>query len=157
MNITRRFESPRDEPFLRHLVVETVTAELGAAAWPEPMRSHLLGIQYTSRRQSHRMNFPEAASQVIEVDGKDAGWVVVDILPDEVRLVEIIVLPELRGRGIGTAVIREILAIGSEARKPVRLNVKVMNQGAIRLYERLSFRRTGGDEAQHFMECSAQS
>jgi ribosomal protein S18 acetylase RimI-like enzyme len=157
MNITRRFESPQDEPFLRHLVVETAAAELGASAWPEPMRTHLLGVQYTSRRQSHGVNYPEAESQVIEVDGVDAGWAVVNTSPDEVRLVDIMVLPELRGRGIGTAVIRELLATGRDAGKPVRLNVNIMNQGAIRLYERLGFRRIDGDEVQHVMECSPPS
>ena len=98
------------------------------------------------------MNFP-AESQAIQVDGADAGWAVVNTLPDEVRLVDIMVLPELRGRGIGTAVIREILAVGAAAGKPVRLNVDIMNRGAFQLYERLGFRRTGGDEVQHFMEC----
>jgi len=151
--VTLRPESPEDEPFIRRLILETVAGQLGASAWPEPMRSHLLGIQYTARRQSHRVNYPEAASQVIQADGADAGWAVVNTLPDEVRLVDIMVLPELRGRGIGTAVIREILAVGAAAGKPVRLNVDIMNRGAFQLYERLGFRRTGGDEVQHFMEC----
>jgi ribosomal protein S18 acetylase RimI-like enzyme len=116
------------------------------------MRTHLLGLQYASRRQSHRLNFPGADSQIIRFDGADVGWVVVNTLPDEVRLVEIMVLPALRGRGIGTAVVREILAAGGDAGKPVRLSVNPMNHAAIRLYERLGFRRTGGDETQQFME-----
>jgi ribosomal protein S18 acetylase RimI-like enzyme len=98
------------------------------------------------------LNFPAADSQIIRFDGADVGWVVVNTLPDEVRLIEIMVIPELRGRGIGTAVVREILAAGGDAGKPVRLSVNLMNRAAIRLYERLGFRRTGGDEAQQFME-----
>jgi ribosomal protein S18 acetylase RimI-like enzyme len=145
-------ESAEDEPFLRGLVVETVAAELGASAWPEPMRTHLLGLQYTSRRQSHRLNFPGADSQIIQFNGADVGWVVVNTSPDEVRLVEIMIVPELRSRGIGTAVIREILAAGGDAGKPVRLSVNPMNRAAIRLYERLGFRHTGADETQQFME-----
>jgi ribosomal protein S18 acetylase RimI-like enzyme len=145
-------ESAEDEPFLRRLVVETVAAELGASAWPEPMRTHLLGVQYESRRQSHRLNFPGADSQIIRFDGADVGWIVVNTLPDEVRLVEIMIMPELRGRGIGTAVVREILAAAGDAGKPVRLSVNLMNRAAIRLYERLGFRRTGGDDVQQFME-----
>jgi ribosomal protein S18 acetylase RimI-like enzyme len=152
MTVAMRPESPPDEAFLRQLIVETIAGELGASGWPEPMRSHLLGLQYTARRQSHRVNCPEAASYVIEADGEDAGWVVAHTLEDEVRLVEIMVSPELRGRGIGGAAIRGFLKTASEAGNPVRLNVNVTNQGAIRLYERLGFRRMGGDEVQHVME-----
>jgi ribosomal protein S18 acetylase RimI-like enzyme len=156
MTVTLRPGAAEDEPFLRRLILETVAGQLGASAWPEPMRSHLLGLQYTSRRQSHRVNYPEAASQVIQVDGADAGWVVVMTMPHEIQVVDIMVLPEMRGRGIGTVVIREILATARELGKPVSLSVDPMNPSAIRLYERLGFRRTGGDEMQHFMECSPQ-
>lgn len=141
-----------DEPFLKRLVFETVAAELGAWAWPEPMRSHLLGIQYTSRRQSHRVNCPGSVSRIIEADAVPAGWLVVNTLPDEVHLVDILVLAEFRGFGIGTAAIREILQEAAESSKPVRLSVYRTNHAAIRLYERLGFRRAGGDQIREFME-----
>jgi ribosomal protein S18 acetylase RimI-like enzyme len=116
------------------------------------MRSHLLGVQYTGRRHSSRADFPEAMSQVIQANGGDAGWVLVNAMQHEVRLIEIMVAPEIRGKGIGTAVIRELLANAFEAGKPMRLSVNVTNSGAIRLYERLGFRRIDGNEVQHVME-----
>ena len=154
MTIGLRPESPADEDFIRLLVLETVAAELGASEWPEPMRSHLLGIQYEARRESHRVNFPEAASQVIQADGADAGWIVVSILPDEVRVVDIVIRPERRRCGIGTAVLQVLLAMAGELGRPVRLNVHVTNGAAIRLYEKLGFRRIEGDDAQYFMEAT---
>jgi len=152
MTVALRPALPSDEGFLRSLILDTVTGELGASAWPEPMRTHLLGVQYTARRHSRRVDFPEAASQVIQADGGDAGWILVNTMPHEVRLVEIMVAPELRGRGIGTAVIHGLLADAGAAGKPVRLHVNVTNQGAIRLYGRLGFRRIDGNEVQHLME-----
>jgi ribosomal protein S18 acetylase RimI-like enzyme len=157
MLVTLRPESPRDEPFLRSLIHATIAGELGASQWPEPMRSHLLGIEYTTRRQLHRANFPEAVSYVVDADGADAGWAVVTTLPHEVQLVEIMILPELRGNGIGTAAIRQILATAAAAAKPVRLNVNVTNHRAIGLYQRLGFCRIEGDEVQHVMECRPHS
>lgn len=145
-SVSLRPESLEDEPFIRRLILETVAGELGAADWPEPMRSHLLGIQCTARRHS------PATGQVIQADGQDAGRVVVKTLPHEVRLVEIMVLPELQGKGIGTAVIREIQASAMDAAKPVRLRVNQTNHAAIRLYERLNFRIIGWDEVQYHME-----
>jgi ribosomal protein S18 acetylase RimI-like enzyme len=152
MQIKRRREAEEDEAFLRRLVVDAVGRELGADAWPEPMRGHLLGIQFDARRQSHWANYPDATSEVIEVEGRDAGWIVVMTMPHEVRLLEIMVGAEFRGRGIGSAAIGEVLAAAENAGKPVRLHVNVTNGGAIRLYERLGFRRIGGDEVQHLME-----
>jgi ribosomal protein S18 acetylase RimI-like enzyme len=152
VTVNLRPESTVDEPLVRRLILETVTDELGASAWPEPMRGHLLGIQYTARRHSHRANHPAAASQVIQADGVDVGWALVNTMPHEVRVVEIMILPEWRGSGIGTAVLNEILVIAARARKPVRLNVNVMNQGALRLYTRLGFRKIAEDAVQYLME-----
>jgi ribosomal protein S18 acetylase RimI-like enzyme len=157
MIVTLRPESPQDELFLRGLIHATIAGELGASQWPEPMRSHLLSVQYTARRQLHRANFPEAASYVVDADGADAGWTVVTTMPHEIQLVEIMVLPELRGKGIGTAAIRQVLATAAAAGKPVRLNVNVTNRAAIGLYQRLGFRRIEGDEVQHIMECRPHS
>jgi ribosomal protein S18 acetylase RimI-like enzyme len=152
MTVSRRPESPGDGPFVRRLILETVAAELGAALWPEPMRSHLLGIQYTGRRQSLSANFPDAATSIIQADGTDAGWTVAATFPDEVRLVELIVAPELRNRGIGSAVIREFLAEAASTGKPLRLHVNATNRQAQALYERLGFRRVDANEVQYFLE-----
>jgi ribosomal protein S18 acetylase RimI-like enzyme len=152
-----RPECSHDESFIRNLILETIAGELGASEWPEPMRSHLLGLQYAGRRQSFRLTFPEATSYVIEAGEVDAGWAVVTEVPQEIFLVEIMVSPQCRNRGIGSAVIRQLVTEAAARRKPVRLTVNAMNRGAIRLYERLGFRRTGGDEVRYLMECAVSS
>jgi ribosomal protein S18 acetylase RimI-like enzyme len=152
MTVSLRPESPSDEDFIRRLVLETVTEELGASAWPEPMRSHLLEIQYIARRQAQRANNPAAASCVIQAEGVDAGWAVLNTMPHEVRVVEIMVSPAMRGRGIGSAAIQQVLETATAARIPVRLLVTVTNHRALRLYERLGFRKIEQDEVQYLME-----
>jgi ribosomal protein S18 acetylase RimI-like enzyme len=152
MTVTLRLESSADEAFLRHLIVETVAEEWGAVAWPEPMRSHLLEVQYAARRQSRRVDFPDATGRVIQADEESAGWVVTASLPHEMHIVDIMILPKMRGRGIGTAAIQTVLSTAAHAGKPVRLSVNRMNRGATRLYERLGFRKIGEDEGQYFME-----
>jgi ribosomal protein S18 acetylase RimI-like enzyme len=152
MTISLRTETPEDEPFLRRLIVETIAASLGASSWPEPMRTPLLEIQYSARRQSVRGNSPNGDSQLILVDGESAGWLYRAELPDEIRLVEIMVADAHRGKGVGTAVLSTVLSEAQEKSKPVRLSVDLRNSGAFRLYERLGFRRVAGDELQHVME-----
>lgn len=154
MTIARRPENPDDEPFLRRLITETVAGELDTYAWPRLMREHLLDIQYQSKRASAKTLFPDGLSQIILVDGEDAGWLFIADLEDQIRIVEIMLLGAYRRKGVGSAVIGDILAAAGHAGKPVRLGVNAVNHGAIRLYGRLGFRHTGGDEVQCQMECT---
>jgi ribosomal protein S18 acetylase RimI-like enzyme len=152
MIVSFRPETPEDEPWLRELIVETVGQQLGADSWPEPMRSHLLGIQYTQRRSAVRLHYPEGESRIILADGAAAGWIYLADLPDEIRIAQIMVVAGYRSRGVGSEVIRRVAAGADAAGKPVRLLVDVMNVRAGSLYERLGFQRIGGDELQHLME-----
>jgi len=152
MTVSFRPETSEDEPYLRELIVEAVGQELGAHSWPEPMRSHLLGIQYTQRRYAVRLHYPEGESRIILTDGTPAGWIYLASLPDEIRVAEIMVAAGYRSRGVGSEVICRIVADAGTANKPVRLRVNVMNVRAGAFYERLGFQRIGGDELQHLME-----
>jgi hypothetical protein len=89
MTVGYRPEAAEDEPFLRRLIMQTVTEQLMAWSWPQPMREHLLEIQYTARRRAAHLDFPGGESRIISADGQDVGWLVVADLDDEVRLVEI--------------------------------------------------------------------
>ena len=151
MLVTRRPLAPDDEPFVRSLILATVAEELRAWAWPEPMRSNLLEMQYRVRRQGVESTFPDAEKSIVMIDGQPAGWVVVSRTSDEIHLVDIAILAEWRGAGVGTTTLRELLAESDRAGKPIRLTVNVTNRAAL-LYERLGFRRTGGNQVQHFME-----
>ncbi len=152
MTVSLRPENAADEAFLHRLVTEFSAEQLGAAAWPEPFRTRLLDMQYFARRDVIRTDYPNAASSIVTVDGADAGWLVTARLENEVRVIDILLLPEYRGRGAGTAVIRQVIEAAGGL--PVRLSVDANNRCAIRLYERLGFRRTGGDAVQHEMECT---
>lgn len=157
MIVSRRPEAAADQHFLRELILSTVLRDLGADAWPEPMRSKLLDVQCTGRLQGIRSNYPAAVSEIIAADGCDVGWLVVADLADHVRLVEIMLVEDYRSRGIGSEIVRQVLVAGAAAGKPVRLRVDVLNDGAARLYRNLGFQRIGGDELHHSMEWRATS
>jgi [ribosomal protein S18]-alanine N-acetyltransferase len=60
------------------------------------------------------------------------------------RLYSIASLPEARGKGVGTALIEAVEAAARQRRcGAVRLEVRTDNDSAIRLYERLGYRRIG--------------
>jgi len=85
-----------------------------------------------------RRHFPLGEDQIIIVDGRDVGRLAVDRYPDRINLRLIEILPEYQGRGIGTAIIQDILDEARQAKIPVTLMVLSINP-AQRLYERLGF------------------
>src|SRR5438105_455568 len=123
MVVSRRPETPADEQFLRQLIIDSVKRELGAGAWPQPIRDHLFAMEYSARRQSVRTIFPVGTSEIILLNGNPAGWVYVADLPQEMRIVEILVSAEYRGKGVGSSVIGEIMARAGAAGKAVCLSV----------------------------------
>ena len=139
-----------DEPFIRRLITETLFQELAAWAWPEPMREQMLEIQYRVKRQGIAANYATAEVSVIESDATPVGWMVVAAADADLHIVEIAVLPESRGKGFGAAALRAVMKEADRRGVPVRLNVNTGNP-AVRLYERLGFRRSGGSEVQDFM------
>ena len=77
-------------------------------------------------------------------DGRPLGRLVLDRRTDDIRVVDVALMPEEQGQGIGTAVLREVLAEADVAGVPVTLHV-VATSPARRLYERLGFRTVEGE------------
>jgi len=93
----------------------------------------------TSRFLEH---FCAKDTQILTVDGREVGVLRLERGSNEWFLGVIEILPQWQGRGIGTCVIRSVLAEAAGRRKPVALQVLKVNP-ARRLYERLGFRKVG--------------
>ncbi len=74
--------------------------------------------------------------QRVLMDGDLTGYVHFRPDGERMELDDLYILPEYRGRGIGTAVVEKCCA---ETEKPVYLYVFRRNEGAVRLYRRLGF------------------
>ena len=74
--------------------------------------------------------------------GRPIGALDLRRLPGELRLNRILLLPEHQGAGLGSELMRRILAEADAGGLPVRLQVLKVNP-AQRLYERLGFRAVG--------------
>jgi ribosomal protein S18 acetylase RimI-like enzyme len=101
-----------------------------------------------------RAKFEPHRRQIIRVDGRDAGVLVVEVRPDEVYLGLIELLPEFQRRGIGAAIIGQLIADAGRRGLPLTLHVLKANKPARRLYERLGF-RVAGDEAYRYRMVAA--
>jgi ribosomal protein S18 acetylase RimI-like enzyme len=86
-----------------------------------------------------RKNFSSETVQIISVDGRDAGLLNVEREPDGIFLANLQIHPSFQNRGLGSAVLRELLESASVLHAPVRLQVLRVNAAACRLYARFGF------------------
>ena len=90
-------------------------------------------------------------NQIINVEGKPSGFLQVEELPDKTWVHEVVLLPEVQGKGIGSRLLRTIQETAKQRQVPVRLNVLHANP-AIELYKRLGFEAVGEAETYTEME-----
>jgi ribosomal protein S18 acetylase RimI-like enzyme len=129
---------PGDRAFLLQVYASTREEELRLVDWSAEQKAAFVYMQFEAQDSDYRSNYADASFDVIEVDGEPAGRLYVDRRGDEIRIIDITLLPELRGRGIGTALLRELLDEGARVGKRVSIHVE-RNNPALRFYERLGF------------------
>lgn len=137
--ITLRPAGPSDRDFLLHVYASTREEELRPVDWSAEQKSAFVRMQFEAQDTDYRRNYAAASFDVIEVESEPAGRLYADRRCDEIRIVDITLLPEHRGRGIGTALIRGLLQEAAESGKRLSIHVEKHNP-ARRLYERLGFR-----------------
>jgi GNAT superfamily N-acetyltransferase len=126
-----------DQPFLYQLFCAS-RPEL--AGLPEP----LLQMQFRAQSGGYGARFPGADHQIVVVEGRPIGQMLVAYLPAAIRLVDIALLPEAQGLFTGTQLVKDLQQKAAAAAKPLQLSVYETNP-ARRLYERLGFTITDHD------------
>src|SRR5262245_30144063 len=152
---TLRPVQEEDEEFLLEVYSSTRVDELAPLGWSADQQAAFLTQQFNAQHQYYQANYPHADFLIILVSGQPAGRLYVDRRADEIRLMDIALLPEHRGAGIGSGLIKELLAEAQLARKPVRIHVEKFNP-ALRLYERLGFSIIDDRGVYWFMEWKPQ-
>ncbi|EEF62893.1 GNAT family N-acetyltransferase [Pedosphaera parvula] len=150
-DISLRREVPEDEAFLFKLYCSTRAEEIAAWGWPPVQQNAFLKMQFNGQRHSYRSQFPEAEHHVILLQTDPIGRLLVSKNHVEFTLVDIALLPEQRNRGIGSALLRNLLAEATSSNRKVRLHVLKSNP-AQNLYSRLGFSRVSEDGLYSQME-----
>jgi ribosomal protein S18 acetylase RimI-like enzyme len=140
--------SKTDEPWLENLR-RNVYQDLFQATW---------GGWDEARHQRHFAEcIAEGPISIIETGGIRVGMIQIFNETDGVEVGEIQIQPGDQNRGIGSAVLKDVIADAHRQFKPVRLRVGVKNDKAYRLYERLGFRLTLRTDTHHHMICEPSS
>ena len=128
-----------DHTFLRDLYASVRAAELAPVPWPDAAKRAFLDEQFTLQHQHYVKNYPGADLLLIEQAARPIGRVYVYRTPAEIRLMDIALIEVERGRGIGTALLAELLDEARATHRELTLHVEPESP-AQRLYQRLGFR-----------------
>ena len=150
-SLALRPATPADAEFLYRVYANTRYEELAPLQWPPEQIESFLRMQFRAQDTYYREHFAGAAFDVILCAGEPVGRLYVDRRPDEIRIVDIALLPECRGNGLGARLLTDLLAEAAGAGLPVRIHVEVHNS-ARHLYQRLGFVRTGTTGVYDLME-----
>lgn len=134
--ISYRTMTDDDLPFVAALYATTRAEEVAATGWPEAMQAAFLAQQHRAQHAHYRGTWPNGEWLIIERAGTPVGRLYLAEELGKRLIVDISLLPEARGAGLGTAILSDLLA--AEA-MPVELHVQRLNP-ARRLYERFGFR-----------------
>lgn len=128
-----------DEEFLLSVYAGTRDAELSQVLWEEGQREAFVKWQFEMQRREYDARFPDAEYNVVMVDGQRAGRIWIGRDDEQIRLLDIALLPEFQNRGAGKVLLQRLIDESARSGKALRHMVFVLNNNADRFYERLGF------------------
>ncbi len=135
-----------DEEFLFALYAATRREEVTMFGWDLAQQDAFLEMQFSIRQRVYRRQYPDADDNLILLDKKPVGRAIVDRSGASILLVDIAILPEYRGNGIGTFWITQLQNEVGKNDKSVFLEVEKTNVIARRLYKKMGFIVVDGTE-----------
>ncbi len=142
--LTLRPERADDLEFLHRLYASTRADEMALVDWSPEVKGLFLLSQFDAQHSYYLEHYPESRFDVIEQSGVAIGRLYVARWPDDICIIDIALLPEHRGRGLGGRMLQALLDEAATTGRSVSLCVENYNP-ALRLYERLGFKPKGED------------
>jgi len=147
-SISTRPVTPDDERFLLQVYQSSRGDDLRGLGWDEDRISEFLEMQYEAQRRFFEGDYQNASDEVVLLDSKPAGRLMVERREHELRCIDLALLPAYRNRGVGTSIVRNLQTEAAAENKSLRLQV-IRFSRAVGLLERLGFIRTS-ETGTHF-------
>lgn len=141
----------QDMEFLFHVYASTRAEEMAVVPWSDEEKDQFLNMQFTAQHTHYQEHYSDSQFDLILQDGEAIGRLYLDRRDDEFRIVDIALLPEHRGKGLGAGILQDILDEAGALNLPVRIHVE-SNNPAMNLYLRLGFVKTDDTGVYHLME-----
>lgn len=140
LRVVLRPAAEADYEELVRIYASTRAAELAQVTWDDAQKLAFCRSQYDAQKAEYDARFPDAEYDVIELEGRTVGRVWIGRAEEEIRLLDIALLPEVQRRGLGAAIVGALIEEARASGKRLRHMVFMLNTNAHRLYERLGFR-----------------
>ena len=137
-DIALRTATDADTDFLRDVFSSTRMHEFVSAGMPVEQAEALLASQFSIQHAYYRQHYPHGRFDIIMQGASNVGRLYHDWHGDTVQLIDIALLPAYRGVGIGTRLMRAIVAEAARKHMPMQLYVEFDNP-VRKLYRMLGF------------------
>jgi ribosomal protein S18 acetylase RimI-like enzyme len=156
MTIDLREVTEDDAAFLYSVYASTRADEMARVDWSTEQKEAFLRMQFNAQSHFYIENYPGATFQVITLNDQPIGRLYIHRKKDEIRIMDIALLPEYRNLGIGSALLQDILDQGKNLNLPVTIHVEQFNP-ALCLYKRMGFRQKEDKGVYLLMEWSPEN
>ena len=153
---TLRPVQKEDEELLLELYSSTRADELALVPWDAAQKQAFLQMQFSAQQKHYRAYFPHATHEMILADGQAVGRLYVDRRETEIRILDITLLPQARGRGIGTQILLDLMKEADHRNQSCSIYVESFNR-SLGLFQRLGFVKTEESGASWLMVWRAGS
>lgn len=141
----------KDDSFIEKVYRSTREDELKTTGWTEEQKSAFIMMQSMAQLAEYKTKFPGAAFQVIMYKKQDAGRFYTWENEQEIRLIDITLLPLFRGKGTGTFLLGELIKRSNKVQKKISLHVDPDNR-ALKLYQCSGFINIKNNGRHYYME-----
>lgn len=152
--------TPDDREVLLAVYANTRADELALTDWSAAQRLAFVEMQFDAQLQHYAQQRPQAVCQLIvladgpaggpmdgpmggSIGGRAVDRLWVDRDAESLHVLGITLLPQARGQGLGSVLLRELMAEAQQRCTQLTVSVEIHNR-ARRLYERLGFEAQGG-------------
>ena len=149
--VTFRHVQESDIPFMRALYASTRELEMNAIDWPPEKKQEFLDSQFFAQSKYYGEMYDGDDFMIIELDGSPIGRLYIDRTEKDIEIVDIALIPQLRGKGLGRQLLQEVLDEAAGAGKTVTIYVEHFNP-ARHLYDRLGFQHVDTNGVYHLMK-----
>jgi len=151
-SISLRPAQKSDDPFFYEVFRSVRATEFAVLGLLPEQLEMLIKQQYEARTGSYEAQFPDSGNSVVLSGDTPIGQFWVFRTPEEFLVVDIALLPDHRGGGVGATLMKQFMAEADAARVPVRVTVATNNPGSLRFHQRLGFRIISEDPMYYNME-----